>query len=163
MKISNRQFLAILENEHTSWENILARIPQDQIEQPGAIGEWSVKDLIAHITWYEKEMLDLVLTRTLAGSILWKLPPDERNAAIFAHNRARSLEDVLLESRTFYPRLHSELNKLTDDDLNNPAHFTGMPLDWIPWQIIAQNTFEHYHDHTLDLQRLLDKQSSERD
>jgi hypothetical protein len=36
---------------------------------------------------------------------------------------------------------------LDDHDLNDASRFTGLPLQWRPWQFIASNTFGHYDDH----------------
>jgi hypothetical protein len=43
------------------------------------------------------------------------------------------------------------LEELADDDLLHASHFREMPSDWIPWQVIASNTFEHYPVHTADI------------
>jgi hypothetical protein len=34
--------------------------------------------------------------------------------------------------------------------LHDPGRFTDMPPDWLPWDLLAQNTYEHYQDHLLD-------------
>ena len=44
------------------------------------------------------------------------------------------------------------LASLKDEDLNSAASFTAMPDDWVPWIILAQNTYEHYRDHAKDIQ-----------
>ncbi len=47
------------------------------------------------------------------------------------------------------------LRTLSDEDLIDPSSFPNMPPDWQPWMIIAQNTYEHYRDHILDVERWL--------
>ncbi|HZD36808.1 MAG TPA: hypothetical protein VE130_16505, partial [Nitrososphaeraceae archaeon] len=51
--------------------------------------------------------------------------------------------------------IHQELIKaiqrLSDEDMNDPGRFENMPQDWIPWDLIAGNTYQHYEDHTQDL------------
>ena len=56
---------------------------------PGVVGKWSVKDLVAHITWSEREMVGVLAARALAGSDLWSLTNDERNEIVYQQNRDR--------------------------------------------------------------------------
>src|SRR5262249_54248648 len=98
-------FLANLDAERAGWDVELAEVERAHMSLPSAAGEWSVKDLIAHVTWFEREMVDLLRDRALAGSDLWMLPQDKRNAAIYAENRDRPLDDVLAEARRVYPGL----------------------------------------------------------
>jgi hypothetical protein len=52
-----------------------------------------------------------------------------------------------------YEQLVEVLLSFSDEDLVNPEDFPGMPPDWQPGNIIAQNTFEHYQQHIPDVQR----------
>jgi hypothetical protein len=124
---------------------------------PGVENGWSVEDIIAHVTWYEREMVGLLDGRTLAGSELWNLPHAERNAAIYEQNHARSLEDVLTEAAVIYRQLLDLVEGLSDAELENPGYFTNMPEDWVPWQLIAENTTDHYREHAVSIQSWLDK------
>jgi Protein of unknown function (DUF1706) len=92
-------------------------------------------------------MVGMVRARALVGSELWNLPTDERNAAIYEQNRTRDLDDVLSEARQVFPQLVAALKVLSDTDLNDPSRYPGMPPDWVPWQIIASNSYEHYGQH----------------
>lgn len=129
------------------WEALLAQFSDAQMAQPLLAGGWKLKDVIAHITWHEKEMIGLLQTRKLAGSELWNLPTDERNAAIYEQNRARSLGDVRSEAQAVFDQLMVLLAAVTEEVLLDPAHFAGMPSDWRPLDIVAQNTYEHYKQH----------------
>lgn len=124
---------------------------------PGASGDWSVKDILAHITWHEQEMFNLILNRTLAGSDLWNVSLELRNRTIYEENRERDLKDVLDDYKIVFEGLMDVMQILTDADLLDASHFKGMPSDWKPWEIIAQNTYEHYDDHRADLAAWLEK------
>jgi hypothetical protein len=116
--------------------------------QPGVEGHYAIKDIIAHITWYEQELIGVMQARALVGSDLWALPTHDRNAAIYDQNKDRPLPTILAESHQIHQQLITLLATLTGDELNHPTHFRDMPPDWIPWQLIASNTNEHYADHT---------------
>jgi uncharacterized damage-inducible protein DinB len=151
-------FMATLRADRARWDDLLAELlplGEAALTAPGVAGEWSVKDVIAHVAWFEREMIGVVRARALVGSDLWRLPQEQRNAAIFAQNRDRSLPDVLAEAARVYGEMLAALETLTDADLADPAHFAEMPADWRPWQVIAGNSFEHYRDHALALRAWL--------
>ena len=129
---------------------LLAGFTDEQMARAGVEGEWSVKDVIAHITWHEREIVNMLRTRSLeegVSSELWGLPTNERNQAIYDTHRDRPLQDVLAESRQVYAELGELLAGLSEADLTDPGRYKDMPAEWQPWKLIAENTYEHYHDH----------------
>lgn len=146
-RVTQEEFVARIHRSRAAWDGLIQGISREEMQKPGFCGDWSLKDVIAHITWYERAMVRLLQARAFVGSSLWELPLHERNAAIFRENKDTNLGQVLDESQQAFVELMSELDALTDDDLNDPARFPGMPPDWQPWQVIASNTCEHYEDH----------------
>lgn len=53
-----------------------------------------------------------------------------------------------------YQAFLRELKQVSEADLHDPNQF-GMPPDWQPWQVLAENIWEHYDDHTRDLRSWL--------
>ncbi len=145
--MDKKAFLEKLQRERANWEELLKGIDARRMEQPGAAGNWSVKDIIAHVTWHEKEMLGVLRTKALAGSEWWNLPTDQRNEKIYEQNRGRSLEDVLQESHKAYGDLLAAFEAASEVDFLEAGRYRDMPQDWIPWEIFAQNTYEHYQQH----------------
>src|SRR5262245_35387217 len=144
-------FLADLDAERARWDAALAQVDEARLRQMSTAGEWSIKDLVAHVTWFEREMVNMLRKRALAGSDLWNLPQDERNAAIYAENRDRTPGEVLDEARRVYAELRELLTSVTSEDLADPGRFRDMPPTWIPWRVLAENTYEHYRDHLKQL------------
>ncbi len=132
---------------HAAWEAAVSRLDEAQILAPGVAGDWSVKDIIAHLAWHEGEMVNLLQAHALDGSEMWGWPLDERNHAIYLANRERSLADILQQEQQIYIELASLLEALEEADLHDPGRFAGMPDDWQPWELIAENTCEHFQDH----------------
>jgi DinB superfamily len=151
----------LIETLHTNraaWEALLAQIPKDHLLLSGATGTWSVKDVIAHIMWSEREMVTLCETRDMSnGSNLWVLSEDERNAIVVAEQKDRTLQEVRAEEQQIYTRLEALLQTLSEEDLTNPHNFRGMPENWLPWQIIAGCSFKHYRDHMPAIQQWLEQ------
>src|SRR5215470_19364468 len=98
-------FISTLRQSRAEWEALLAQIDEERMLQPGAAGKWSVKDVIAHVTWGEREMVPIMRTRVLAGSELWNLSDDERNEIVYQQNRDRPLQEIMSEERQAYADL----------------------------------------------------------
>jgi uncharacterized protein (TIGR03083 family) len=115
--------------------------------EPTLGGGWSVKDVVAHVTWSEREMVGVLRQRALVGSPLWGFDQDKRNAIVFAENRDRGLDDVLAEEERVYAELLPLLEQLTSEDLADGDRFAKMLPEVPPWRIFAGSTFLHYEDH----------------
>lgn len=153
--MNRKSFLSELRHGRAAWEAAIANIPQARLTEPALPGGWSVKDVVAHVTWFEREMVAVIEARALVGSELWLLPADERNQAIYEEQRERPLADIMAESEEIGRQLWQNAETLTDEELINPAAFQEMPPDWVPWQIIAGNSFNHYPDHIADIEAWL--------
>ncbi len=121
----------------------------EMTRRPGPHPEWSVKDIIAHITWWEQSMTNWV-SRALTGEMLARTEtPDEINARVFEDNRDLPLNTVLEMFGASFPPLENLLLRMTDEEINDPevADIRGMPLLYF----LVGNTFAHYADHVDDL------------
>ena len=152
------KFLDSLRSGRAEWDALVTQIGPDRMTQPGVEGDWSVKDIIAHVTWYEREMLGVLRERALVGSDLWNLPLDQRNATIFEQNKQRALDAVLEESRQVFPQLLELAAGLSDEELNDPHRFSEMPEKWSPWELVASNRYTHYPDHIGSIRAWLNQQ-----
>jgi uncharacterized damage-inducible protein DinB len=138
------------------WEAALARVPRERLEEPGVTPGWSVRDLIAHVTWSQREWVTNLRNRKIEGSPLWELPLHERNAAVVAEGRTRLLATLLAESRTIYEQLQEQLARFTDDELADAGSFTWFPAEWIPQRFRILGGFSrHYHEHAGEIEAWL--------
>src|SRR5438876_8434388 len=117
-RMTKPKLMDLLQTARAEWDSLLAQVGEERMTQSGVAGDWSVKDIIAHVTWGEREILEVFHRHELVGSELWDLPQNERNAAVFEQNRNRSLQEVVAESRQVYRDLLEALQPLSDEDLN---------------------------------------------
>lgn len=150
-------FVETLRTTRTEWETLLAQVGEERMLEPGAAGTWSVKDIIAHIMWGEREMLGVCQQHALVGSELWNMTDDERNPIMVAEQHDRPLQDILSEERQVYAQLLAAVQALSNEDFDDPHRFRYMPEDWMPWQIIAGCSYKHYKDHMPSIQDWLQK------
>jgi len=149
--LNKNALLEAITTEYDHWQKLIEKISPEKWVRRDVRGKWSVKDIIAHIAWYEREMISLINMRQLIDSELWDRATDERNQIIFEQNKNRSLKDVIEESGIIHGDFIHALNTLSDEDLLDASHFKDMPGDWVPWKIIAGNSYEHYRQHIPDL------------
>ena len=123
-------------------------LTKDQMTQiPGPQDDWSVKDLIVHITWWENFTLAR-LTMLLTGLDKPDIPDyDALNYQVWHINKDRTLENVIAEFDLNLSRWEDMMNALTDDQLNDLDGFST-PLV----SLIAGNSFGHYDEHRPDLE-----------
>lgn len=132
--------LDAIRSERARWDDLLRQIGDQRMTEPGAVGEWSVKDLIAHVAWSEREATEMLERHRMAGSDLWSLSEDERN-------RERSLAEIRAEAAESYRRLLAALEALPKADLHDASRFEGMPPDWLPWRIGDGCSADHDQAH----------------
>jgi hypothetical protein len=104
--MNRRQLLERLEAAWTELENSYAGLTDAQLLIPGVTGAWSVRDIIAHVTWWEEEALQhLPLVRDGGRPPRYALTYggiDAFNALMTERRRHLPLAEVL--------RLHDEVH-----------------------------------------------------
>src|SRR5512147_2260816 len=114
--------LELLETLHTSrtnWNALLAEVGEEHMTKPGAAGHWSVKDIVCHITAYERWLVDW-LTAASQNTFPTLSPLDDsdmehRNARIYEMTRAMSLLDVMNNTRQTLAELLAVIEVLPDE------------------------------------------------
>ncbi len=148
---SKAALLDRMQESYTAFEALLAPLNTEQLCTPGVNGEWSIKDILVHLTVWQKRVSTWLeaLTRH-QESPLDPIDDDKKmnafNDATFAANRARPLSEVQADFRATVQRLEEQTRRTEQDDLFTPGRFAwfgGEPL----WKNIAGNTFEHYEEH----------------
>lgn len=147
-----------IQNGYQLFKELLAEFDAEQMQRPGAVGKWSLKDTVVHIVVHEQRMLQWMNERLSGKHPIMFQPyamPDDKldqlNEEIYFENRNRPLDDILhaLEET------HAETLKLVETSLEKDLFDTGRfqflggePL----WEAVAANTFEHYEEHSRGIQ-----------
>lgn len=165
MPESKAELLSRIKDAWSQLEQTIAGLSEDQLTMPRDGQDWSIKDHLAHLTFWEQSLLALLrhCDRQQASA------PDETttatvdhaemHAAAYEHNRQRPLDEVLRDFRESHQALVVALAVLSDVDLLMPgAHHP--PADAlldddavISW--IMRNTYEHYLEHDAWIRGLL--------
>ncbi|HEY1389589.1 MAG TPA: maleylpyruvate isomerase N-terminal domain-containing protein [Ktedonobacterales bacterium] len=126
--------------EHARLEALLANFSDEELIQPGRFGEWSVKDMLAHITFWEQRLIAYVngATESLVQPDEDELVAIDRiNAEALAANRDRPLGEVRAAFEHSYQEALELAESLSAEDLADEALYN----------LLAGDTFEHYREH----------------
>jgi hypothetical protein len=133
-------------------------MPPRELTLPTLHGGWSVKDEVAHVTFWEGRILTV-----MQAALTDKEPPypplvgnaekiDTMNADVFAASCQRGLDDVLAEMGEIHAAFVRAVEQLPDDALFDAGYFSwtgGEPLA----VAVAGDTYEHYPEHTRNIQQ----------
>lgn len=153
--MTRERLFSTVRDEHGAFWAKIRCLNQAQMVTLALPGSRTPKDVVAHVSSYEKELIRVLKARSVVGSDLLEVSPEERNAAIYEQNKDRPLVDVMSESKRVFAELVSLIRGLKEADLHDPGRFRGMPADRRPWQFIAENTYEHYRAHIKELEGAL--------
>jgi hypothetical protein len=128
---------------------------EEMTQRPGPQLDWSVKDLIAHITWYEEDGMALIDALLRGDEPNWIDDVDETNAETFRRNEFRSLEEVLTDFDAVPHKLEAQLSRISERELNDASLFPQGRGESILDYYVG-NTYGHYDDHYDDLKRYVE-------
>jgi len=152
----------ILRDERAKWNALLDQVGLDRMDIPGVEGEWSVKQLVAHLTWYEQAVVEGAQQALNTGTFSRRRPDgvglDEMNALIAEESRARPASDVLAEADAVFAQLLTLIAACPNAILNDPR-LLGLPDDMPPWMRVANNSYAHYREHEPALRAWLARNS----
>ncbi len=147
--MDRRELLANMQAGRSRLDSALAGLRDEQFLAPILNGGWSVKDLLAHLAFWENRVgaiyLGLVIgdMTNLEGA---DLSVDALNALVYERNRLTPLAQVRENESWAYQALKRLAAAASEEHLFDPRRFAwthGRPfVDWI-----AGNTYEHYAEH----------------
>src|SRR5436853_6496204 len=86
----------LIRETSTRMELLLAQLSVAEINQPGAVGVWSVKDVLAHIAFWERYAANIIrdAMRGAAPALVADDETERNNASVVAQYYQRSLASV---------------------------------------------------------------------
>ncbi len=124
-----------------SWERflgVLDTVPVERLEEAGACGDWSVKDLMAHMAYWDDRAV-IVADALGAGKQADPVDWEEVNEKEAALRSAWKLDESRREMHAAHQRMLEALERHPE-------------LEADIWQ---GDTFEHYDEHAADIRAWL--------
>jgi hypothetical protein len=140
--VTRAQLLERIDKAWRAFKESYAGLSDAELVVPGVTGAWSVKDTIAHVTWWEEEALTH-LPLILEGG----RPPrysvkyggiDAFNAQMAEQKERLSLAEVLRERDATHRRLIDYLQTVPEDQIATETRFRRR---------LRLDTYGHYPKH----------------
>jgi hypothetical protein len=151
-QMTKTRTLELMQSEREAFERLLGELSDQQMTRSGVENSWSVKDILAHITEWERLMVQWI-QESVRGEVPQRPAPgtpwddlDGLNQQIYVSNQDRTLDEILTDFHGIFQLSLQTVQALTEEDLVDPQRFTwraGVPL----WHLVADNTWEHYREH----------------
>jgi len=141
-----------------AWEALRASyagLSDSELMEPGVTGPWSVRDTIAHVTWWEEEALTQ-LPLILAGG----KPPrysvtdggiDAFNARMTEQKRNLSLSEVLRQRDDTHRRLLEFIHRVPEEQFVTETRFRRR---------LRLDTYSHYLEHAEPIRKWREQRSA---
>ena len=137
---------------HALWASEADSIPDDAMLEAVA-GEWTRKDLVAHVAYWERHSAD-VIEALRAGRDLYGPGPrpttDERNEQAWRESRDLPPSRVRQAERDAWERLVRVLDEADEHELFDPGHYPAMEQQPIA-EMVREDTTAHYAEHLPEL------------
>jgi hypothetical protein len=135
----------LLQRIDTAWVAFLAAyagLPDAQLTEPGVVDDWSVKDILAHVTTWEQEALKYLPLIIEGGS-----PPryashggiDAFNARMTEQKRSLAVAAVRRQLDETHRQLIDFIRSVPEDQLAGESRFRRR---------LRLDTYSHYPIHT---------------
>jgi hypothetical protein len=145
------ELLDALEDGREDTLEVIAGLSDEDLERPGCVGEWSVKDLLIHISRREAELVKMLWQikqgQRPTSQQFAKTPVDEINRLWVEEYHQRPLELALDDFESVRRQTIRRVQAFSNAELTDPRRYPWQqerPLfDWI-----AEDSFRHEEEHS---------------
>lgn len=123
---SKDQLNDAMNQEHAKLEAYLKSLSAPQMNEPGVVGDWSVKDVLAHLTAWEQMCLEWINAgkegRAIpipAAGFTWREIP-ALNQHIYETYRECPLEDILSAFHASFAQIQQAVQGFSNEELFTP-------------------------------------------
>ena len=149
------ELLQRINSEYAALEQTIGRLSDEQMLLP-IDGSWSAKDLLAHISAWQRIMLYVHIGGQPFNQVAQldtvsyaKTPIDVMNEAFYQRDKDRPLPEVLDTFRRLHQQLLTTLTNMSEADLfksytpqGRGPDSAGQLIDWI-----VGDSYDHYQEH----------------
>lgn len=159
--MDKKELIETLEDSHQELLEMLQDLPEAVLTEPGVTGTWSIKDILAHLTYWEGQTVTLLFQAKRgmpqpSTVHFGDEPVDEINARWHTQGQGRSLDIIWSDFTGVRKQTIRRVSEFSDSDLQNPNRFPwlgGKPL----WEWIVNDTISHEEEHADAIREWLDQ------
>jgi hypothetical protein len=148
-QMTKADVLERMQNGYRALSEVLAGLSPAQMEEAGVQGDWSAKDIVAHMAEWDRRLvswLEEIQRGTLPRQAVDSSDTDQVNDEIYRLNKDKPVGVVLADFRLTHRAALNAVSRVPDETLETPPVFEGY-ADFDLRQLIAWETWEHYQEH----------------
>ncbi len=158
------ELLEALEDSRQEMLEMLEDLADETLLQPGVNGAWAIKDILAHLTYWEGQIVTLLfqaqngVTKPTTAHFGAETV-DAINQRWYESGKERALDMIWQDWVGVRKQTIRRLAGFQDQDLNDPQRFpwaNGKPL----YQWVLGDTIEHEEEHADQIREWLDAQDA---
>jgi uncharacterized protein (TIGR03083 family) len=152
--MTKQELIEHIEIEWARLQAALDGLSEEQMHRPGVVGDWSVKDILAHITAWQSRLITAMFKaeRGFAPEATDDdATVDQLNEKWYREMKDRPFEQVWDDLDSSYHQILKRLDSWTDDKLFSARQFAwmqGAPFE----RYIAGDSYEHYAEHAVQIE-----------
>jgi hypothetical protein len=158
---SKDELLDSIKQARQSLEYSIKGLSDNEMIKTTGPGEWSVQDIMAHITAWEQKLLNWYeagLRGEKQTMPEWGKPGvvDDINRGIYRANKDRWLKEVKKEFKASFKLTYKTIKSIPEEMFFTPGHFDWTGKDTFADYVIS-NTSRHYAEHIAMIETLKQK------
>lgn len=146
---SKTDLLAAINQERGALEATLETLTPAQMVEPGVVGEWSVKDVLAHLIEWEQMVLGWYraglhgeIPELPAPGYKWNQTP-QLNQMIYEKHRDRPLDEVIEQFQASHREILGVIHELSNEKLFTAGQYAWAGKNTIGTYFVSA-TSSHY-------------------
>ncbi len=160
---TKQDILNYIHCERALWDALVANVGEARMSVPGAMGAWTFKDLIAHLTaWWRRELSCLEAIRRDEPPMPHPSQAHVQviNDWIYHTNHDRPLSNLLRDADEAWQQFEAAILAMPERDLLEANRFPWHDGRAFGPQTLSDFVDHYHHDHEADVVAWLAHQSS---
>lgn len=155
--MNKTELLEALETGRENFLELLEDMDDDAMLYKGSQEDWSVKDILAHLTRWEAELVKLLwqLRQGVQPTTLHfsNTPVDEINAQWLQEDQARPLDRILADFHGVRNQTLRRVESFSDSQLMDKGKYPWLKGKAL-WELIANDSYEHEAEHMPQIRKI---------
>jgi hypothetical protein len=153
--MNKKEMITALEKGRAEFLDMIGNLSDENMEIPGVVDSWSIKDILVHLTRWEAEIIKF-MWQTRRGiqpttAHFDQFSVDETNERWYQESRKRPVNIVMSDFLGVRNQTIRRVKELSHSDLTDAGLYSwlnGKPL----WDWIAGDSFGHEAEHRVQIE-----------
>ena len=155
---SKADIVALIKGERKKLDEVIQQLSQEQLTQPGAQGDWSIKDLVMHLAVWEERGTEWI--KCFAKGVKPDIPLkgytwkdyEKLNQQSYEENRNKPWKEVLAYSQKTFNELINTIDAFPESNLDLSFHIESSRIKTITGKKVIYFRYLHYQSHLQKVQ-----------